>query len=213
MNKWHIIPGIIVIIALCLTLPLQAEDDGAYRLDAGDTILITVWGHEDLRTQATVGPDGRISLPLLGEVDVRGTTLAELRQMLTARWAEYIRDPQVTVALAARRQISVKVFGQVNRPGSFQVYPDASIAELIAMAGGPTKRAALEAVQVLPGGDPDRAVKVPQGRNDKFGVGEAVRGLQLSDGDVIFVPETRKVDLTLIITILGGLLTLKELLS
>lgn len=199
-------------LLFCPPSVLRAAGEDPYRLDTGDVIAVSVWGHDDLRAQVTVGPDGRISLPLLGEVDVRGATLAEVDALTTAKFAEFVRDPQVTVVLVARRQISVKVFGQVNRPGAFLVNPDASVAELIAMAGGPTKRAALERVQVLRGGDPNAAEPCPQGKDDKFGQA-AVRGPVLAEGDVIFVPETRKIDWQFVLLILGGLVSLKQLLG
>ncbi len=203
---------VIAALVLVTTASLAAAPE-IYRLDTGDTVKVTVWGHEDLTAQVTVAPDGRISLPLLGEIQVRGLTLAELEKLIAERLAEFVREPRVTVALAARRQISVKVFGQVNRPGAFQVNPEASIAELIAMAGGPTKRAALEQVQLLKGGDPNKAEVYPQGKGDKFGEGAAVRGPALAEGDVVFVPETRKTDWERVFFILGGLLTLKELIK
>ncbi|MGE5551906.1 MAG: polysaccharide biosynthesis/export family protein [Bacteroidota bacterium] len=203
-----------VIALLCLARPIAGAEVDKYRLDTGDVIRVSVWGHEDLGVQVTVGPDGRVALPLLGEVSVRGATLSEVEAQTTAKFAEFLREPQVTVVLVARRQISVKVFGQVNRPGAFLVNPDASIAELIAMAGGATKRAALEQVQLMKGGDPARAEILPQGKDDKFGlVSQGGSKPQLADGDVIFVPETRKIDWQFLLGILGGLLTLKQLIS
>ena len=202
----------VTILLFCLTFPLYADEiDEVYRLDTGDVINIFVWGHEELRTQAIVGPDGLISLPLLGEVSIRGCTLAEARQLLATKMAKFIREPEITVILAARRQISVKVFGEVKNPGAFLVYPNASIAELIAMAGGPTERAALEQVQLLKNGDPNMVEIAPQGKDDKFGMGAAVRGPRLDDGDVIFVPETKQIDWQRVFFFLGGLLTLKQL--
>lgn len=207
---WVILAFLVFCASLGLAFTPEAEP---YRLDTGDVLRVTVWGHEDLSAQVTVAPDGRISLPLLGELTVRGATLAEVERVVTAGLAEFVRDPQVTVALVTRRQITVKVFGQVNRPGAYQVNPGASIAELIAMAGGPAKRAALEAVQLLRGGDPEKVQVVPQGKGNRFGKGAAVRGPELFDGDVIFVPETTGIDWEFVIMILGGLYTLKQLLT
>ncbi|NLG84038.1 MAG: polysaccharide export protein [Firmicutes bacterium] len=183
-----------------------------YRLDTGDVLRVTVWGHDDLTTEVTVAPDGSISLPLLGTLVVRGATLVEVERMVAEGLVAYVRDPRVTVALVARRQITIKVFGQVNRPGAYQVNPGASIAELIAMAGGPTKRAALENVQLLRGGDPEKVQVVPQGKGNRFGKDVAIRGPELFDGDVIFVPETTGIDWEFVVMILGGLYTLKQLL-
>lgn len=205
--------GTLILSAVTSLTVAPASGPEIYRLDTGDTIRITVWGHEDLTAQVTVAPDGLISLPLIGEIQVRGLALAELEKLVAGQLAEFVREPRVTAALAARRQISVKVFGQVNRPGAFLVYPEASIAELVAMAGGPAKRAALEKVQLLRGGDPNNAEVYPQGKGDKFGEDAAVRGPQLADGDVIFVPETKKIDWERVFFFLGGLLTLKELVK
>lgn len=212
MRHLSLVFAIAALVLAAVTAPAATAPE-IYRLDTSDTIQVTVWGHEDLAAQVTVAPDGLISLPLLGEIQVRGLTLAELEKLITARLAEFVREPRVTVALAARRQISVKVFGQVNRPGAFQVNPEASIAELIAMAGGPARRAALENVQLLKGGDPNNAEVYPQGKGDKFGEGAAVRGPALAEGDVIFVPETEKTDWERVFLILGGLLTLKQLVT
>ncbi len=172
---------------------LLAEGGDTYRLDTGDVITVTVWGHDDLKAQVKVEPDGRVSLPLIGEVEVRGLTLAELQQLLATKLAEYVRSPQVSVSLAEQRQISVKIMGEVNRPGAYLINPEATLPELIAMAGGPTEAAALEGVQHLKGGNPEAAAIIPLGAGAKFAASAGTIRIQLADGDVIIVPKAKKV--------------------
>jgi polysaccharide biosynthesis/export protein len=199
-------------ILLCLAVVGRAEDS-VYRLAAGDQIRISVWSQDDLLVEVALDPDGRVALPLLGEVAAAGLTLPELTEVITSGYAEFIRSPQVTVVLVARRQISVRVIGEVNKPGTYLVRPEASIAEAIAVAGGPTKRAALEKVQLFPSGSPGEIQVIPQGKANLLGQQSAERSPALADGDVILVPETTKIDWQELLMILGGILTVKQILS
>ncbi len=111
-----------------------------YVLGIGDTIELTVYGHDDLSGNFTVNPEGALPLPLLEEVPAAGFTVQELENAITQRLsAGYIPDPRVSVQISAFRNIYI--LGEVNTPGQYQYTPNMTILQAIAMAGGHTYRA------------------------------------------------------------------------
>lgn len=111
-----------------------------YPLQPGDRVGISVFGQDDLATESTIPPDGRLEIPLIGPVEAGGKTVAELRDDLTVRLNDgYLVDPQVTVEVLKYRAISV--LGEVTRPGRFEFEPGMSVQDAVALAGGFSRRA------------------------------------------------------------------------
>ena len=97
--------------------------DARYTIKPGDVLSISVWKEPELRGPVLVRPDGGFSFPLVGEVDARGKTSAELQQVVLERLKKYISDPVVTVSVQEVKGNKVFVIGQVNKPGEFVVNP------------------------------------------------------------------------------------------
>ncbi|MBE3578057.1 MAG: SLBB domain-containing protein [Limnochordales bacterium] len=167
-----------------LPLPLPGQDATAeYRLGPGDTIQVVVYGQPDLTVELLVGPDGSISYPLLGKVLTAGKTTTELAAEIRAGLTDYVRDPQVTVAVVRYRTLRVQVLGEVRAPGLYQLPLGSRIMDAIGQAGGWTKQAALS-----------RALLVRRGEVSRIDLeklaatGDASLNLTLEDGDLINIP-------------------------
>ncbi len=105
-------------------------------LNPGDQLHIIVWGEEGLSRDATVRQDGKIALPLVGEIEAAGLSAGQLSNEIEERLKEYLRHPRVEVSVLSFADLSVYVLGQVKRPGSYDVPPGSGVMELIALAGG-----------------------------------------------------------------------------
>ena len=120
-----------------------------YLIGAGDMISIRVVNQDSMSTHARVRADGRIALPLLGDVEVRGKTPSSLRAELEARLKEYIVAPSVTVNVEEVAPVLVSVLGEVTHPGVVKLDPNASVAEALAGAGGLTDYADRDRIFVV----------------------------------------------------------------
>jgi polysaccharide export outer membrane protein len=121
-----------------LTAAVSAEgSDGVYRVGPGDEVAIDVFGVEELSGNYRVDGMGRISLPLIGNVEVSGYTLAETEQVLEQRYGtEYLRDPQITVSVMEFRSQQFTAVGAVARPQVYNTERKITLIEALAMAGG-----------------------------------------------------------------------------
>lgn len=110
---------------------------GPYRVGAGDVLEISVFDVDELGKTVTVGSQGTLVLPLLGEVNVGGLTTLETALRLEALYGEsLLRDPQINVAVKEYRSQPVSVFGAVERPGIYQLQGRRRLLDVLAMAGG-----------------------------------------------------------------------------
>ena len=114
-----------------------AEPD--YRLGPTDVLSVVFWGEKDLSVEVTVRPDGKISLPLLNDVDAAGLTTEQLRQNLTARARRFLEAPVVTVIVRQVNNNRAFVTGQVMRPGPYVLSGPTTVLQVIALAGGFTE--------------------------------------------------------------------------
>jgi polysaccharide export outer membrane protein len=117
-----------------------AFDDGPYTLDSGDKLRIVVFGQDPLSNNYTVDARGAVSLPLIGTVEARGMTTAQLGNAIATRLkASFIRDPSVAVEIEIYRPFFV--LGEVTYPGQYPYVPNTTVENAIAIAGGFTPRA------------------------------------------------------------------------
>jgi polysaccharide export outer membrane protein len=113
------------------------ETVSSYAVGAGDVLQVDVYGFGDLKADAEVSPQGTISLPLIGETDVRGRDLGSLRKHLTACYGKYIRSPKIDVSLKSYQANRVSVIGEVSRPGMYPLRRNGQLlTELLSEAGG-----------------------------------------------------------------------------
>jgi polysaccharide export outer membrane protein len=110
--------------------------DEHYRIGADDVLTVNVWHEPEVSRNVPVRPDGKISLPLVGDVQAAGMTPTELKNELEARFTKFLTNPDVSVIVAEIRSQRVNVLGQVQRPGTYALIPPMSVIDAVATAGG-----------------------------------------------------------------------------
>ncbi|MFY9741778.1 MAG: polysaccharide biosynthesis/export family protein, partial [Candidatus Sulfotelmatobacter sp.] len=123
--------------------------DDSFIIGDDDLLAINVWKEPDISRQVPVRSDGKISLPLVGEVKAAGETPLKLEQDLEARLKNYIDEPEVTVIVQQINSQKFNILGQVNHPGSFTLANSATVLDAIALAGGFRDFAKQKSVYVL----------------------------------------------------------------
>lgn len=127
----------------------SALPSGDFRLGVGDVIHISVWHEQELTQTAVVRPDGKVSLPLAGELAVAGQTAVEVQELLRVRLLPFLVDPQVTVSVLEIHSRQVYITGQVQRPGAYPLTGKVGVLQLIASAGGLTPYAHRKDITIL----------------------------------------------------------------
>jgi polysaccharide biosynthesis/export protein len=127
------------------TTPAEAQ----YRLGPEDVIEVFVWKEAELTTTVVVRPDGRISLPLAGELEASGKTAVELQQEITVQLSKYAIKPVVNVMVKQVNSLKISVLGEVHRPDVYRIKNRITVLDAIAMAGGFTDLARPNRVVVL----------------------------------------------------------------
>jgi polysaccharide biosynthesis/export protein VpsN len=127
----------------------QSSELSSYKLGAGDMISIQVLGEDDLkREKLRLSDAGTLTFPILGEIRVRGMTVGELRDHITAGLkGRYLLNPQVTVTIDEYRNFYVN--GMVEKPGGYPFSPGLTVRKAISIAGGFKERASREKINVI----------------------------------------------------------------
>lgn len=158
---------------------------GDYTLGTGDVLNVSVWGHPDLTSEVIVGPDGKITLPLAGPVSAAGTTVDQLRVIITNAYKNYIISPQVIVGIKTFRKLHAATLGQVTRPGAYDLEVGARVLDLIAAAGGLTDAAALNRARLVRASGDNQPIDL-----DALLLHQDMSAnVALKPGDTIFIPE------------------------
>jgi polysaccharide biosynthesis/export protein len=159
-----------------------------YIIGPSDVLAINVWKDTELTRTVTVRPDGKISLPLVGELEVGGLTALSVQRLIVQRLADYISNPQVTVMVQEVKSQAYVIVGKVAKPGSYELGKPTTVLEAIAIAGGPQDFAKLSKINIIrpqPSG-PAKTLhfdykKVIKGRNLE-------QNVELRNGDTVVVP-------------------------
>ena len=131
------------------------SDPNSFVIGNDDVLSINVWKEPDFSQKIQVRSDGKISLPLLGEVQATGQTPLQLEQDLTVRLRNYITKPEVTVMVEQVNSKKFNILGQVAKPGSYSLALAPTVVDAIALAGGPRDFAKQKSIYILrqnPGG-------------------------------------------------------------
>lgn len=167
--------------------PRVAAADGDYKIGPEDLLDIAVWNNTAISRAVPVRPDGKISLPLLNDVQAAGLTPMELRDVLAKSLAEYMPTPEVSVIVREVHSFKVSVLGEVKKAGQFELKSRTTVLDVIALAGGFTEFAARSRIVILrPSGATVK--RVPFNYNKAVSSGAQQEDLFLQPGDVVLVP-------------------------
>lgn len=160
---------------------------GAYELGSADQLLITVWRNPNLTTEATIRPDGTITMPLIGDLRAAGRTSQQLRDEIKAKLQAYVVDANVTVAVRSVNSYAFTVSGNVARTGLFSVTRYVTVSEAVAMAGGPT-RFASDVGMIIRRGANGKLRRIPFSYTQVVSGEGPEQNLVVLSGDTIYLP-------------------------
>ena len=157
-----------------------------YQIGSEDVLDISVWKNTELSRTVPVRPDGKISLPLVNDIQAAGLTPAALREELTMRLSEFVPSPEVSVIVREVHSVKVAVVGAVKTPGRYELKSPATVLELIALSQGLTEFASRDRIVVLrrEGGSTKR---IPFNYR-KVADGDEQENFVVRPGDIIVVP-------------------------
>lgn len=181
------VAAVVLVIVIGIT-PGRAQAPPDYLLGPGDVLSIVVMGEADLTRSVTVRPDGKITVPLLGDLAVAGMTPAAVTEMLTTGLRKYLRNPVVTVTVAQMRveRAFVYLVGTgFARPGTYEIQPGWTLVDVFAAAGGVAPRAALKKATLARKGT---AQPIPLDLEALLVRSEQNANMAVQSGDIITIP-------------------------
>ena len=165
----------------------QPPELGEYRIGPEDMLQISVWKNDAMSRTVPVRPDGKISLPLLNDVQAAGLTPMQLRDVLIKRMVEYVPAPEVSIIVLEVRSFKVSVIGEVPRPGRYELKSWTTVVDVLAMVGGFTQFASRSRIVVLrPEGKTMK--RIPFNYKKVIAAGGEAENIFLQPGDIILVP-------------------------
>ena len=166
---------------------LAAATEEEYKIGPQDVLRVDVWKETELTRTVPVRPDGKISLPLLNDVQAAGLTPTQLAKVLTDGLKKFINAPQVTVTVSEINSRRVYVTGEVAHAGAFPLLPNMTVLQALSSSGGFSQFAKVKAIYVLRNED-GKQVKHPFNYKEVLAGRNAEQNIQLMPGDVIVVP-------------------------
>jgi len=166
---------------------VSATKDPGYVIGPDDMLQISVWKEPELSGSVPVRPDGKISIPLVDDVQAAGMTAVQLSEQIAEKLKKFVTDPRVTVIVTAINSRRVYVLGEVLRPGGFALLPDMNILQAISDAGGLTQFAHGKKVYVLRT-ENGKQVKYPFNYSKVLKGENPEQNIALKSGDTIVVP-------------------------
>ncbi len=169
------------------TKALMSAPEADYLIGTEDILQINVWKEPDISSTVPVRPDGKISLPLLSDVQAAGLTPLQLSTSLVERLKQFIAEPRVTVIVTAMNSRRAYVMGQVTRQGAVILVSKLTVLQALSAAGGPAQFAKTKKIYVLRA-DGDKQQRIPFNYDDVIKGKSPEQNITLRPGDTIVVP-------------------------
>ena len=196
---WLLLSILLITVQGCAGVPSSEAIDEANRggkdfvLGPEDVLEISVWRNQDLsRKEVVVRPDGKISMPLIGELVASGLDANQLANLITERLKEFKERPSVSVSVKEVNSYSIYVLGEVAKPGKYQLKSHATVLQAVAVAGGFSIYAAKNKMQVLRRLVKEdgklREIRIPARYDDLVSGEGEIGNFILKTGDVVLVP-------------------------
>ncbi len=164
----------------------SAGDD--YVIGAEDVLAIAVWREPEISRAVPVRPDGKISLPLVGDLQASGSTPKELQNVVAEQLKAYISNPQVAVIVQEVKSQKFNIVGEVLRPGSYPLASKITVLDAIAIAGGFQEFANVKKMYVLRRMRDGSRVRLPFDYKSVIRGGKPEQNVELMTGDTVVVP-------------------------
>ncbi len=164
-----------------------AAEDPAYKIGPQDLLKIDVWREDQLTRTVPVRPDGKITLPLLNDVQAAGLTPMELAAVIGEELKKYINNPQVTVSLMEINSRRIYVTGEVTKAGAYALLPHMTVLQALSGSGGFTQFARMKNIYVLRTQN-GKQIKLPFNYKEAISGKNPEQNIELLPGDVIVVP-------------------------
>lgn len=164
-----------------------ATDDPNYVIGPQDVVDISVWKEPELSRNVPVRPDGKISLPLLNDVQASGLTATQLAAEITEGLKKFESNPQVTVIITTMKSQRFYVVGESSRPGAFDLASNMTVLDALSTAGGFTQFAKKTKIYVLRK-EGNKLVRYPFNYKDVLAGKHMEQNILLRNGDTIVVP-------------------------
>jgi len=204
MGKLSVVPGVVIAVVVfglvigCASVSKEALNEIAkpvskeFLLGPEDVLEVTVWRNQDLSRSVVVRPDGKISLPLVGDVQASGLSASQVAEKIAARLTEFKENPNVSVSVREVNSYFVYVLGEVQRPGKYPVKSYATVLQGVSLAGGFTNFAAKNRMAVLrtvtkSSGD-QHQIRIPVPYDELVSGRGEIENFILKSGDTIVVP-------------------------
>ncbi len=164
-----------------------AGANGEYRIGPEDVLDIAVWNNTAISRTVPVRPDGKISLPLLNDVQAAGLTPMQLRDVLTKTLAEYVPTPEISVIVREVRSFKVAVIGEIKTPGRYELKSRTTVLDVLAQAGSFSDFASRGRIFILrPNGTTVK--RIPFNYNKVIAADGEHENFFLQPGDIVVVP-------------------------
>lgn len=180
------IPNPPVAAASKIVSPAGLAESSSYIIGPSDMLIVTVWKESTLSGDLLVRPDGKISMPLLGDIQASGLKPMQLANQICEDLRKFMKDPEVSVVVTRVHDNFIYILGEVDKKGPVAMVPNMSLLEAISSAGGLTDFANQRKIYILRkiGG---RQQRIPVNYKKAL-KGDAVSNLTLMPGDTIVVP-------------------------
>jgi len=162
--------------------------DDDYIIGPSDVLAVNVWKDTELTRTVLVRPDGKISLPLAGELEVSGLTARKVQLLITQKLNEYISKPQVTVIVQEVKSRTYIVVGKIAKPGSYELGKPTTVLEAIAIAGGFLDFAKVNKVYIIRRMEDGSRQRLPFDYKRVLKGRDPDENVDLKSGDTIVVP-------------------------
>jgi polysaccharide export outer membrane protein len=193
--RYKLLSSVLLMTSLAWT-SLAAE----YTLRPGDQLSIVVTQQEDISTSVANGgtatpyqirPDGRVSVPFVGEIDANGMTVSQFTDTLRTGLSRYIVDPDVSVNIIKLGGVRVYVFGEVNKPGVYELTKSHRVIDAIGAASGFNWDTAKKKIFLIHQDNPEKAI--PINLNHILKTGDMTENYELREGDILYLTKNSRI--------------------
>ncbi len=166
----------------------SAANNDVYTVGPADVLKVDVWHEPEVSSVVAVRPDGKISLPLIGDISVSGFTPNQLQDVLAAKLHAFIANPQVSVTVQEVKSRKFNVLGEVQHPGSYSLAQPVRVLDAIGMAGGFRDFAKVTKIYVLRRSSDGENSRLPFNYKEVIQGNDSNQNVELEPGDTVVVP-------------------------